>query len=605
METELLKGEPKFERLGKYYLVALCAIALSIIFSQFIAQKYLREQKDDSHLVNLSGRQRMLSQQISKYVWSLGVNADVSQREATARGIKAALEEWKKAHETLTSEYGGPYSTRKKERKIHELFGKVEGSYQMMAAGADQLLAQLEKNPATPYDSLADGVDRILSHEAQYLEDMNEVVLHFDQNAQTKIDQLTNIQLFLFVISLIVILFSIFGIFLPSVREIKRIFKQYTASEAKAKKIALETSALYTSLEQAYQDLLEAEAVEEEFTVYGKCNNQGEFIYFSDTFLQLMEFEEERPENLFDWLEDQGYDRTYLDNINSLVLSGQPWNGEIKVVNAAGDFIFINFNIVPILNTDQAVESLTIICTNETEKKEAEAISREINKEKIDQKVKEQQFRSALILEGQEEERKRISREMHDGVGQLLSAMKFNIEAIQSVNSDFEREKLRTLKTLLKKVIMEVRRISFNLTPSALSDYGIVPVLNKFCREVSRISDLQVNFENRTGFISRLEGKVENNLYRIVQEAVNNAIKYAEAKEVNVIISHNSRYLHLDIIDNGKGFDIQKLTEKGHFSASGHGIFNIKERANFIAAQCTITSEIGKGTTISISVPLN
>ncbi len=361
----------------------------------------------------------------------------------------------------------------------------------------------------------------------------------------------------------------------------------------------------FTSLEQAYQDLLEAEATEEEYTVYGKCDSRGNFTYFSDTFLQLMEFEGEKPNNLYDWLENQGYDRTYLDNINSMALSGQPWNGEIKVVNTAGDFIWLNFHIVPILDTNQVVESLTIICTNETEKKEAEAISREINKEKIDQKVKEQQFRSALILEGQEEERKRISREMHDGVGQLLSAMKFNIEAIQSVNSDFEREKLRTLKTLLKKVIMEVRRISFNLTPSALSDYGIVPVLNKFCREVSRISDLQVNFENRTGFISRLEGKVENNLYRIVQEAVNNAIKYAEAKEVNVIISHNSRYLHLDIIDNGKGFDIQKLTEKGHFSASGHGIFNIKERANFIAAQCTITSEIGKGTTISISVPLN
>jgi two-component system sensor histidine kinase DegS len=605
METELLKGEPKFERLGKYYVVALCAIALSIIFSQFIAQKYLREQKDDSHLVNLAGRQRMLSQQISKYALSLARSTDASQREATVRGFKGALEEWKKAHATLRSDYGDSSKIRKRDRRVHELLGKVESSYKEMATGADQLLTQLEQNPMPPFDSITKNIDRILSYEAQYLEDMNKVVLQFDQNAQTKIDHLKNIQLFLFVISLIVILFSIFGIFLPSVREIKRLFKKYTVSEAKAKKIALETSALYTSLEQAYQDLLEAEATEEEYTVYGKCDSRGNFTYFSDTFLQLMEFEGEKPNNLYDWLENQGYDRTYLDNINSMALSGQPWNGEIKVVNTAGDFIWLNFHIVPILDTNQVVESLTIICTNETEKKEAEAISREINKEKIDQKVKEQQFRSALILEGQEEERKRISREMHDGVGQLLSAMKFNIEAIQSVNSDFEREKLRTLKTLLKKVIMEVRRISFNLTPSALSDYGIVPVLNKFCREVSKISDLQVNFENRTGFISRLEGKVENNLYRIVQEAVNNAIKYAEAKEVNVIISHNSRYLHLDIIDNGKGFDIQKLTEKGHFSASGHGIFNIKERANFIAAQCTITSEIGKGTTISISVPLN
>src|SRR5690606_30924543 len=139
--------------------------------------------------------------------------------------------------------------------------------------------------------------------------------------------------------------------------------------------------------------------------------------------------------------------------------------------------------------------------TNESEKKEAEAISREINKEKIEKKVKEQQFRSALILEGQEEERKRISRDMHDGVGQLLSAMKFNLEGIHTVSTDFERKKLEASKELLKNVIKEVRRISFNLTPSALSDYGIVPVLNKFCREIRKISDLQVTFENKTGFL--------------------------------------------------------------------------------------------------------
>src|SRR5690606_28020056 len=163
---------------------------------------------------------------------------------------------------------------------------------------------------------------------------------------------------------------------------------------------------------------------------------------------------------------------------------------------------------------------------DETEKKEAEAISQEISRERIEKKVKAQQFRSVLILEGQEEERKRISRDMHDGIGQLLSAMKFNLESIHSVGSHNEKEKLKTSRELLLKVIREVRRVSFNLTPSALSDYGIVSVLNKFSKEMSKIADIQVTFENKTGFLSRLEGKVENNLYRIVQEAVNNTIKY-------------------------------------------------------------------------------
>ena len=85
---------------------------------------------------------------------------------------------------------------------------------------------------------------------------------------------------------------------------------------------------------------------------------------------------------------------------------------------------------------------------------------------------------------------------------------------------------------------------------------------------------------------------------------MNNAIKYAEAKEVKIILSHNSHFLHLEITDDGKGFNLNELEEKGHFLASGHGIFNIRERANFINGQCEITSKTGSGTTISIHVPL-
>jgi two-component system sensor histidine kinase DegS len=153
-------------------------------------------------------------------------------------------------------------------------------------------------------------------------------------------------------------------------------------------------------------------------------------------------------------------------------------------------------------------------------------------------------------------------------------------------------------------VIKEVRRISFHLTPVALSDYGLTSVLNKFSEEMTKISKIPVTFENPTGFMSRLEAKVENNIYRIVQEAVNNAIKYSEASEIKISLSHNSKYLHLEISDNGKGFDYQKLKEDGHFKASGHGIFNIKERVNFINGQFKMDTAPGKGTTLHIELPL-
>jgi signal transduction histidine kinase len=604
MENQLSTERPEFKKLGRFYLVALCAIATSIIFSQVLVQQFISGQKNDSRVVNLSGRQRMLSQRISKTALLLISDSTKLNRTQNHQELKLALQEWKQVHQGLLEGSEELGIEEANSRKIQELFISINPAHGKMVKAAEGILIKLDQNILLPSESFREEVDEIISHEGEFLAGMDLIVFQFDDEAKTKVLNLKNIEIFLMIISLGIIFFEIYFVFLPSVRSIRKTIQKLDEAQQKSKNMTLELSALYNSLEQSYQDLLEVDVVLEDYTVYAKCDEKGTFSHFSSRFTEVMEFNGEKPENLFDWLIEQGYNQEYIQNIQEMVLGGKPWSGEIKVTNSAGDFVWLKLNLVPTLNEMGQVEALMVISTNETEKKEAEAISQEINKERIEKKVKEQQFRSALILEGQEEERKRISRDMHDGVGQLLSAMKFNLEGIHTVDTEFEREKLNASKDLLKNVIREVRRISFNLTPTALSDYGIVPVLNKFCREMTKISDLQVIFVNKTGFLSRLEGKVENNLYRIVQEAVNNTIKYAGAKEVKIVLSHNSQYLHLEISDDGKGFDLQKLEDKGHFSSSGHGIFNIRERANFINGQCEIISKEGIGTTISIHVPL-
>jgi signal transduction histidine kinase len=604
MENPPLAEKPQYEKLGRYYLIALGAIAMTIILSQVLVQKFISEQKNDSRVVNLSGKQRMLSQRMAKCALLLVAGSDSEKRRQRLNELDMALSEWKKVHYGLQNGHDALRITGRNSQRIEELFAQIDTPYQEMVDAAENILHQLGQNLQLPPDSIRREVDAIITHQEEFLQGMDLIVFQYDEEARTKVLNLKNISFFLMVISLGVILFEIFFVFFPSARSIRKTVKKLSDSQKKSKEMTLELSALYSSLEQAYQDLLEVEVTVEDFTVYARCDKNGNFHHFSDAFEEIMEFVDKKPQNLFRWLNEQGYNMEYLNNIQEMVLAGKSWSGEIKVINNSGDFVWLRLNIVPTMNEEEQVESLMLISTDETEKKEAEAISQEINKERIEKKVKEQQFRSALILEGQEEERKRISRDMHDGVGQLLSAMKFNLEGIHSVSSDFEREKLKVSKDLLKNVIREVRRISFNLTPSALSDYGIVPVMSKFCREITRISDLQVTFENRTGFLSRMEGKVENNLYRIVQEAVNNAIKYSQANEVKIILSHNSQFLNLEISDDGRGFDINTLEEQGHFSASGHGIFNMRERANFINGQFEISSLEGKGTTITINVPL-
>ncbi|MBD8487986.1 type IV pili methyl-accepting chemotaxis transducer N-terminal domain-containing protein [Echinicola sp. CAU 1574] len=605
MENHDLSDKPTYEKLARYYLIALCAIATSIILSQVLVQKFISQQKNDSRVINISGRQRMLSQRISKCALLLGDSISLDKRSLYLKQLDNAVQDWEEAHLGLRQGNKSLGINGKNSKTVEALFEEIETDHQTILASAKSILGLLHQELSTPTQEFRKDISNIIKHEEHFLNGMDQIVFQYDNEAKTKVTNLQSVEIFLLVLSLGVILFEIFFIFIPSAKTIKKTFLKLLQSERKSKKMTLEISSLYSSLEQAYQDLLEVDVAVEDFTVFAKSKPNGDFYYFSDKFSKLMEFEEESPYNLFDWLQEQGYDAKYLQNIQKMMFECKTWSGEIKVTNDAGDFVWLKMNITPTMDDSGEVASLMIISTDQTEKKEAEAISQEINRERIEKKVKEQQFRSALILEGQEEERKRISRDMHDGVGQLLSAMKFNLEGIHSVSSDFEKEKLKTSKDLLKNVIKEVRRISFNLTPSALSDYGIVPVLNKFCREITKLSDLKVTFENETGFLSRLEGKIENNLYRICQEAVNNAIKYAEASEVKIKLSHNSRFLNLEIADDGKGFDITQLEMKGHFSASGHGLFNIRERANFINGQCTISSEKGKGTTISINIPLD
>ena len=292
------------------------------------------------------------------------------------------------------------------------------------------------------------------------------------------------------------------------------------------------------------------------------------------------------------------------EKIDTLIHNNKSWSGEINVENTDGDIIWLDLVLQPVPAAKSGDQNILIIGRDVTDIREAKQRSREINKEMIDKRVKEQQYRSALILEGQEEERKRIAQEIHDGIGQLLTGLKLNLEGIQPSSSPHMRQRMSDTKHLMKTVIKEVRRVSFNLAPSSLVDFGIVPAMKKISQEITALTETDVIFENNTGFINRLDKNIETNLYRIVQEAVNNSIKYASAGQIKIILEHNPKELIIKVSDDGKGFEIERLEKAGHFGASGHGIFNMKERAAYISAKLDVKTAIGEGTTISITVPL-
>ena len=214
-------------------------------------------------------------------------------------------------------------------------------------------------------------------------------------------------------------------------------------------------------------------------------------------------------------------------------------------------------------------------------------------------------LRARQIVEGQEEERKRIAKDIHDGIGQMLTALKFNIESINLANPEKTKEKISYLKELASDLIRGVRTATFNLTPPELTDHGLFPALQKMTRELSKLTGKKVLFESKADEYIRFDSLAETNIYRVVQEAVNNAIKYADPSYILVTINLNDAMLSVVIDDDGKGFDTSILDRPAQKnSEGGMGIHFMRERINYINGRLFITSKPGRGTRITINYTL-
>jgi len=201
---------------------------------------------------------------------------------------------------------------------------------------------------------------------------------------------------------------------------------------------------------------------------------------------------------------------------------------------------------------------------------------------------------SLKLIEGQEVERKRISRELHDGLGQLLTATRFRLGEIKD-NTEVKAE----IKKLLDETLFEVRRISNNLMPSVLIDFGLKAGLQRLASQIEETSGVLVSllYEDENSDASQLPFDVTTNVYRIIQEALNNMVKYAEATEAEVAIFESNENIIVEIADNGKGFEVD-------WNSETRGLKNMKERVNILKGTFDIKSQPGKGTVIFCEIPI-
>ncbi len=590
-----------FFRIRKWYLLALAAIAISIISAQVLIQRHLNSQLSDSRVINVAGRQRAYSQKLAKEVLLLRQARNNGDHTKIRSTLQETLDVWKSSHKALLSGNDTLGIPAGKDAHIGELFRMLTPYHDAMVGAIEGILTQTE----TGTDSLTYQLDAyiatVLQNEGSFLETMDTIVNEYDERSKEHLEVLKRKEYILLAVSLAILLLEIFLIFRPLSLQIRKTIKNLMASKKESEEYAEEIKKLLGEKERSLQKLQELNFVIDNAALFASAKSDGDVVFISKKFIELLGCKEQdlnKPlsEILTTDEGQQQYLREVLKSNRKHIRTE-----EIKIKSVKGEELWLDMSIIP-MHGSSLQQSILILCSDITERKQTQLKVAQLTRQNYEETMRQKQMQASLIVEGQEEERKRIAKDIHDGIGQMLTALKFNIESINLENKDKAVEKIAYIKGLTADLIKGVRTATFNLTPPELSDHGLFPALQKMTLELSKLTGKNILYENKTEATIRLNSLAETNIYRVAQEAINNAIKYAEAHYILVTINYNNHVLSVVIDDDGKGFDPSVAGKAPkNTSAGGMGLFFMKERIGYINGRLFISSVPGKGTRVTIN----
>lgn len=464
------------QRLTRYYIAALTAVGLLSLSGQILVQYSFSKQLDDSRVINIAGRQRMLSQRLTKQaVLFVSQQSNLSERLSD---FGERLEIWRQCHEGLRNGqliFGKSVVVPQNSAKLDTMFRQIEPSFRSLYAGFGQIEQAINGIQAIDPKMITS----ILKHEQDFLNQMDAIVFQYDTETKQRVDRVRNIDFMITVITFVVLLLEGLFVFRPIVEHTQGVIWRLMKSE--------------TDLQQSNESLQRTQ----------------------ETLLRTTE-------------------------------------------------------------------------------------------EKYQLQLAEETIRTGALLEGQERERGRLSREIHDGIGQMLTALKLHTEKLGSTGFATEKQQknYEELRRLVIETIEATRSVSFNLMPSVLSDFGVEAAIRLLAEQAEKSSGVPVLFEPEI-HSRRFSGPIEIGLYRVTQEALHNAIKHAKAQEITIGLFLKNNTLQLVVSDNGVGFKTTKSKKSPMKHENwGSGLNNMRTRVRLLGGECTISSKIGTGTKISVTLPI-
>jgi PAS domain S-box-containing protein len=356
-----------------------------------------------------------------------------------------------------------------------------------------------------------------------------------------------------------------------------------------------------TSRKQAEEALRRSEAKYRELV-----QNANSIIIRFDTEGRI-KFFNEYAQQFFGYSEEEILGRTLLETILPAVRSnGRSIEAEIKDfflnpekfktrevenIRRNGERAWVTWTNRPILNNEGKAVEFLWVGVDVTERRQTRRQIRTLTHE---------------LIKAQETERYRIARDLHDHIAQDLSSLKIRLQTLfgsQLPEKEEFRNQMENAARLLHRSIEDVRNLAYDLRPPGLDQFGLVRTLFLYCEDFAQTNNLKIDFISAGLDDLNMNQDFQINIYRLIQEALNNVKKHAEAKGVTVRLVASSPNLMLRIIDDGKGFDASRWQAKS-FKEKRMGLHSMVERVGLLNGSIDIRSRPGKGTGIFINIPI-
>jgi len=589
-----------FVKLRRMYLLALLTIAITVFLSQLLVQYHLNNQLSDSKIINFSGKQRMLSQKLTKEILIVNFTTPDPLQKEHLNEVQKTLLEWQYNHNTLqngSERFGFP---KQKSVILTQLFADIQPNIDTIVRETTLFIKNNSENLHLEENQKI--IKNILDNESVFLSKMNQIVSRYEQEAHDKVTFQSTIEYSILAFTLLVLVLEFLFIFRPTNKKVEKLILKLVASEKKALKLAHDTEIISEIKENSVKELKSLNYAMENTLLYSRITPEGAIIHIGEKFSKLLNYNPLLSGKTFSQVLTS-IEKEQM-NVDTIIRekNRSGWQGELNITDRNGQSIWLDLSMIPVtIRKDES--ELLIICFDITERKNAKQEVERLNIQNNIDKINQQKIISSKIVENQENEQNRIAREIHDGIGQMLTGLKFSLESINLDDKEKANQKIEYLKTLSLDIIKGVRTATFNLMPPELSDHGINSALAKLTLELSKLTGKNVLFYNKTNFDIRLDSLIEINIYRLTQEAINNAIKYADSTHIIVQLSHSDNLLSITIDDNGRGFDIV-AAEKKRNSESGMGLLFMKERIGYINGRVFINSIVNEGTRITFNIPI-